>query len=80
MLLQAGNTDVKFKERLVEGVENPNPSPTENLILDGQQRLTSLYQSLLSREARCHTGRPRPSPPALTAALATSRPASTSRP
>ncbi len=51
MLLQAGNPDVKFKERLVEGVDNPSPSPTENLILDGQQRLTSLYQSLFSKEA-----------------------------
>lgn len=51
MLLQAGNTDVQFKERLVEGVENLNPTPTENLILDGQQRLTSLYQSLFSKKA-----------------------------
>jgi len=51
MLLQAGNNDVKFKERLVEGVENPTPSPTENLILDGQQRLPSLYQSLFSKKA-----------------------------
>jgi hypothetical protein len=50
MLLQAGNEDVKFKERLVEGVENPNPEPTENLILDGQQRLTSLYQSLYAKK------------------------------
>lgn len=50
MLLQAGNPDVKFKERLVEGVDNPSPSSTENLILDGQQRLTSLYQSLFSKK------------------------------
>jgi uncharacterized protein DUF262 len=27
------------------------PAPTENLILDGQQRLTSLYQSLFSKKA-----------------------------
>jgi len=51
MLLQSGNEDVRFKERLVEGVENPSPEPTENLILDGQQRLTSLYQSLYSKKA-----------------------------
>ena len=51
MLLQSGNEDVRFKERLVEGVENPNPEQTENLILDGQQRLTSLYQSLSSKKA-----------------------------
>jgi hypothetical protein len=51
MLLQAGNTDVRFKERLVEGVDNPNPASTDNLILDGQQRLTSLYQSLFSKKS-----------------------------
>lgn len=36
---------------MVEDVENPTPEPTENLILDGQQRLTSLYQSLFSKTA-----------------------------
>jgi uncharacterized protein involved in tolerance to divalent cations len=51
MLLQSGNEDVRFKERLVEGVDNPTPEATENLILDGQQRLTSLYQSLFSKKA-----------------------------
>jgi hypothetical protein len=51
MLLQSGNEDVRFEERLVEGVENLSPEPTENLILDGQQRLTSLYQSLFSEKA-----------------------------
>lgn len=50
MLLQSGNEDVRFKERLVEGVENPKPEPTENLILDGQQRLTSLYQSVFAKK------------------------------
>jgi hypothetical protein len=50
MLLQSGNEDVRFKERLVEGVENPNPDHTENLILDGQQRLTSLYQSVFAKK------------------------------
>ena len=35
MLLQSGNQEVRFKERLVEGVENADPETTENLILDG---------------------------------------------
>ena len=45
--LSAGG-DIKFKPRLIQGVpykfsqENPN-----TFVLDGQQRLTSLYQSLL---------------------------------
>ena len=46
MLLETGNPDVRFRPRLVEGVElNPNKEP-EWLILDGQQRLTSLFQAL----------------------------------
>ncbi len=48
MLLQLGNPEVKFRPRLVEGVTlNPSPSP-DKLILDGQQRSTSLFQSLFS--------------------------------
>jgi len=48
MLLEAGGDHVRFKARPVEGVELRNlPSP-DKLILDGQQRLTSLYQSLFS--------------------------------
>ena len=46
MLLETGNPDVRFGPRLVEGVAlDPAPEP-EWLILDGQQRLTSLFQSL----------------------------------
>jgi hypothetical protein len=48
MMLQTGNSEVKFKPRLVEGVELDKHSEPESLILDGQQRLTSLYQSLFS--------------------------------
>ncbi len=48
MMLQSGNADVRFKPRLVEGVTLPDPPEPERLILDGQQRLTSLYQSLYS--------------------------------
>jgi hypothetical protein len=60
MMLQTGNADVRFKPRLVEGVVlKPEPEP-ERLILDGQQRLTSLLQSLflgepvLTRDQRGH--------------------------
>lgn len=48
MLLQTGNPDVSFKPRLVEGVNLDTPPEPERLILDGQQRLTSLFQALLS--------------------------------
>ncbi|WP_072622776.1 GmrSD restriction endonuclease domain-containing protein [Spirulina major] len=48
MLLQTGNPDVKFRPRLVEGVELDSPPEPERLILDGQQRLTSLFQALFS--------------------------------
>jgi len=50
MLLQTGNPDVRFKPRLVEGVNLDTPPEPERLILDGQQRLTSLFQALLSRK------------------------------
>ena len=49
MTLAAGNPDVNFKARLLEGVtlaEAPKPS---QLLLDGQQRLTSLFQALKIR-------------------------------
>jgi len=46
MMLEAGNTDVRFKARLLEGVHlDPDPVP-ERFVLDGQQRLTSLFQAL----------------------------------
>ena len=48
MFLRTGNPDVRFKPRLVEGVELPAAPEPESLILDGQQRLTSLYQALFS--------------------------------
>ena len=50
MTLVAGNPGVNFKARLLEGVDlSPKPEP-ETLLLDGQQRVTSLYQALRSRE------------------------------
>jgi hypothetical protein len=48
MLLQTGNADVHFKPRLLEGVTlTTSPEPAQ-LILDGQQRLTSLFLALFS--------------------------------
>ena len=46
MLLETGNTGVRFKPRLVEGVELSISINPDQLILDGQQRLTSLFLAL----------------------------------
>src|SRR5437773_11044464 len=46
MMLQTGNVDVRFKPRTVEGVVLALSMEPEQLILDGQQRLTSLFQAL----------------------------------
>lgn len=45
MLLQTGG-DIRFQPRLVEGVTLRDPPSPDRLILDGQQRLTSLFQAL----------------------------------
>ncbi len=48
MLLQTGGDGVQFQPRPIEGVAiDPNKKP-DFLILDGQQRMTSLYLALLS--------------------------------
>ena len=49
--LQTGGK-VGFKPRLLEGVDGraDRPSPPEELLLDGQQRLTSLYQAIYSKD------------------------------
>jgi len=49
MFLEYGNANIRFKYRVIEGVETKDVTPTE-LILDGQQRLTSIYSSLYSRK------------------------------
>lgn len=46
MMLENGNPDVRFKPRLVEGVHADREHEPERFILDGQQRLTSLFQAL----------------------------------
>ena len=46
MLLETGNPQVRLRPRPVEGVVLQRPIEPERLILDGQQRLTSLFQAL----------------------------------
>lgn len=47
MFLEYGNENIRFKYRTIEGVEPQSVTPKE-LILDGQQRLTSIYSSLFN--------------------------------
>lgn len=49
MMLQTGNPDVRFQPRTLEGVNLVAGEP-EILLLDGQQRVTSLYLALRSGE------------------------------
>lgn len=44
MFLETGNSGVRFKYRPLEGVSSSNLNTPDYLILDGQQRLTTLYQ------------------------------------
>ena len=46
MLLKTGNDQIRFKPRPVEGTSVPDGTSAEVLLLDGQQRLTSLTQAL----------------------------------
>ena len=52
LILNPTGTDVRFIPRLVKGVDSnhANPEP-DTFILDGQQRLTALYQALMSGTA-----------------------------
>jgi len=61
MMLEAGG-DTRFKVRPVEGLDTTQikPEDTEQLILDGQQRLTSLTQVLMLKQpvdTRTSTGK-----------------------
>ena len=47
MFLEYGNENVRFKYRVIEGSPSLDVVPNE-LILDGQQRLTSIYSALYS--------------------------------
>ena len=58
MTLQTGNRDVRFRPRPLEGVESTQTDP-DLLLLDGQQRITSLFLALKSRRpvpTRDHRG------------------------
>lgn len=46
MTLSSGG-DIKFRTRFVEGVDESGITLPDRFLLDGQQRLTSLYQALL---------------------------------
>ena len=50
MTLSAGS-DIKLKSRPVEGAESRAGAKPNSFLLDGQQRLTALYQSLIYPEA-----------------------------
>jgi len=50
MMLENGNPDVRFKPRPIEGVELTQPEEPERFILDGQQRLTALFQALFKNK------------------------------
>lgn len=51
MTLQTGNPTVRFRPRPLEGVNLAQPRDPDLLLLDGQQRTTSLYLALKSKEA-----------------------------
>lgn len=51
MTLQTGNPSVRFKPRVLEGVDSTQAQEPDLLLLDGQQRMTSLYLALKSKEA-----------------------------
>ena len=51
MLLQTGGEHIRFKPRPLAGTDEALHADPETLILDGQQRLTSLYQALMSTTA-----------------------------
>lgn len=51
MFLQTGSQEVHFKNRVIEGVDKSKEAiEPERLILDGQQRMTSIYRALYSKK------------------------------
>ncbi|NQS76773.1 MAG: DUF262 domain-containing protein [Peptococcaceae bacterium] len=50
MFLETGNENLRFKAKPVEGVKLDNSVDPDLLILDGQQRITSLYQTIITNE------------------------------
>ena len=51
MLLQTGGEHIRFKPRPLAGTDEVQHTEPETLVLDGQQRLTSLYQALMGTSA-----------------------------
>ena len=49
MQLQYGNPDIRFKYRTISGVGDKDIIP-DTLVLDGQQRLTSIFQSTFNKK------------------------------
>ncbi len=49
MLLETGNESIRFKTKPVEGAPKNGNAP-DMLILDGQQRITSLYQAIITNQ------------------------------
>ncbi len=61
MLLETGGEHIRFKPRPIAGTDESPKAEPETLVLDGQQRLTSLYQALMSTyavETRDAKGKP----------------------
>lgn len=50
MLLEAGNESLRFRTKPVEGVKLQAPVNPDFLILDGQQRITALFQAIVTNE------------------------------
>ena len=50
MQLEYGSSEVKFKYRTIEGAPSSEATP-RYLVMDGQQRLTSMYRSLYGKDA-----------------------------
>lgn len=51
MFLEYGNESIHFKHKPIEGSSADPTTQPDELILDGQQRLTSLYNALYSKNA-----------------------------
>lgn len=50
MILETGGDNVRFKTRPIEGVKGQLNIEPKELVLDGQQRLTSLYLTLVNKD------------------------------
>ncbi|HKI20792.1 MAG TPA: DUF262 domain-containing protein [Isosphaeraceae bacterium] len=63
LLMETGDHGLRFKPRLVEGAPPANGTKPEKLILDGQQRLTSLFTGIGARSKCAGTPSSRRSTP-----------------